>query len=254
MGMELKFISYNIRHGWKLDKVIEFLSQQKADVVQLQEVATQGLDMQVKDDFNMFEVIGKKLGMEGKFGRMFWIESEQGKWDLGNATYSRFPIQTFETHVYDAPVVGTFSGSIKERKFEVSHSLLNMVVEVEGKQLRLINGHASVTADGKEAEFQTGAVRKMKEYLNQFDEYILSGDMNMTPQFKIYSELSEGLRDITDHNKPTLHPTDHVVGEMGYHVDYVFLKGEVLQPIEVEVLVVEGSDHLPVVCKLGIEA
>jgi endonuclease/exonuclease/phosphatase (EEP) superfamily protein YafD len=65
-----------------------------------------------------------------------------------------------------------------------------------------------------------------------------------------YRLLTAGLTDVSG-TEPTLHPTFHKVGKNGYHVDYVFLKGEKLDALETRIPVVDASDHLPVVVELA---
>ena len=100
--MITKIISYNIWHGQSLQRVIDFLLQEEADIVLLQECATVGKN-QLGGERNIFEELQDKLRMYGFFSENFtvWEEDRETKsWNFGCAILSKKPIISQEAVCY----------------------------------------------------------------------------------------------------------------------------------------------------------
>ena len=251
--MRLKLITYNIWHGTKLDGVVEFLKQEPADIVCLQEVGTQGRGLAADETTNIYEFLAQALGMKGEYRRMLWGDIGKGQFDLGVAIFSRLPMgQTVDFRYERTKDIDEILEPALRDRFFLPRVLLGVELTLGQRKLWVMTTHMTITSDAGESNRQKESIIEVKGFLKNYEEYILCGDMNIPYGTETYRLLADGLADISNPKEPTLHPTVHKVGEMGYHVDYVFLKSETIKPILTRIPVIEASDHLPVVVELEV--
>lgn len=249
--VQIKLVTYNIWHGTHLEKVIEFLRQERADIVCLQEAGTSGRG-QKASEISIFDEIKAALGIPGVFKNTFWGSEGQGKYNLGNALLTQRPVVDEREFYYERKLTGkVLEGGGKDR-YNLPRVLLGQKLVLGERELWVFTGHHTITPEGGVTEHQLAATREVKRFLGDFDEYILCGDMNTPYGNKNYKMLSEGLTDWSEPPTPTLHPTIHKVGYKGYHVDYVFAKGQGMKHLKTRIPVVAASDHLPVVVELEV--
>jgi endonuclease/exonuclease/phosphatase (EEP) superfamily protein YafD len=122
-----------------------------------------------------------------------------------------------------------------------------------GLDLVVMTTHAPVTYKASVTQRQLAAAQALKSVLPNRDELIFCGDLNTHFNTETYQIIKDGFIDISG-TEPTLHPESHPAGNHGYHVDYVFYRGTQLKHISTRIPVVDGSDHLPVVCEFELEA
>jgi len=253
--MQIKIITYNIWHGMYLEKVIDFLQQEKADIICLQEVARVGQKQRaVVPQVDLFNQIKTGLGMDGTYQRMCWGTVGRGTFDIGMVVFSAHPMMELTTYRYEREETGEVLEVDLGGKdqYSIPRVLLGVKISAEQRNFWVFNAHHTITPNGGVTEHQLKATRVVKEYLNEYDEYILCGDMNTPYGNKNYDLLSEGLTDLSNPTEPTLHPTIHRVGHKGFHVDYVFAKGDKIKHIKTRIPMIDASDHLPVVVELEL--
>jgi endonuclease/exonuclease/phosphatase family metal-dependent hydrolase len=250
--MKLKVITYNIWHGKYLEKVLDFLQAEKPDVIQLQEVGTVGRGFKVEDTLNIFETVKQKLGMQGEFRRMFWGNQGEGRYDMGVATLTNFPVAEVVDFYYERPVTQLELDAAVKDRYWLPRVLLGLKLKLADIPLWFFNTHFTITPNASVTERQLESVAQVRGYLNQYDDYVLTGDMNTPYKTTTYERLVEDLSDISKPQEPTLHPIIHTVGHLGYHVDYVLYKSKRVRCSKTRVPLVDGSDHLPVVVELEV--
>lgn len=244
---DFKLITYNIWHGKYLERVIDFLREEDADVICLQEVATKGQGVGPKD-INIYEIIKSELGYAGVFAPMVEFDEGGGLYNFGLAILTKGKTLHEETHFYFRDFQRFEEW--ERNRYRWPRAVLRADVGLQGERMTVFTTHFLVTPEASVTDYQLKAAYRLREYLDQYDNFILCGDMNTPFGTETYELLSEGLVDGSPVDKPTLHPTIHRVGHLGYHVDYVFLKGEQFEVKESWVPEVDGSDHLPVVVEL----
>ena len=117
----VRIVSWNIDRGSKLDKVIEFLASEKADIVLLQEA---DLNARRTHHINVAREIAQKLAMNYVFGREFQELTQGSKTSAayhGQATLSRWPLSNsriirFQKHRISGTRTGFFPKSRPFRK------------------------------------------------------------------------------------------------------------------------------------------
>lgn len=239
--MQIKLITYNIWHGNFLEKVIDCLRCEKADIVCLQEVATCGRAFTVSKE-NILTKIQEALGMDAVYAPMYTIETPKGEFDAGVAILSKQKI-IGSTII---PYAGGFRKFQLAEKWRYGWPSVVLMAKIESLGVMVATTHLPVTHKTKVTQRQLAAAREVKAGLENQEELILCGDMNTLPGSGTYRILSEGLIDVSNLTAPTLHNTIHVVGKKNYHVDYVFYKGTKIRPLSTRILNVDGSDHLPI--------
>lgn len=250
--MPLKLITYNIFHGKYLDRVIDFLKTEKPDVLCLQEAATSGLGL-AANDMNMFEEIKTRLDMSGEYRRMCWGEKDSGKYDIGVAILSRVPVTGWIDFRYERDVTKKVLEPSLEDRYNLPRVLLGAKIDLNGVEQWVFNTHFTITPDAQSNSHQLTQAHRVKQFLADYPDTILCGDLNTAYQTETYRILSEGMIDVSLGEIPTLHPTIHPVGYLNHHVDYVFLPPKGVNHISTRVPVVDGSDHLPIVVELELQ-
>jgi endonuclease/exonuclease/phosphatase family metal-dependent hydrolase len=253
--MKLKLITYNIWHGTKLPELVEFFQTHKADVYCLQEVSVQGVAFDASQQINLFKEIETVIGVKGDYERMFWGNEKLGKYDMGVAIFSRFPVLERVTFTYEREVTETVMVADGDDRYNLPRKLLGNKLDLPGgRQLWVMTTHFTITPEATVTDWQLRSVDQLQGFLKDYPEFILTGDMNTPYGNETYRRLTEIMEDVSPHDRPTLHPTIHPVGQLNLHVDYVFLKGEKLKAEKREVLMVSASDHLPVVVDLEVDS
>lgn len=239
--MKIKVITYNIWHGKFLDKVIDFLRGEAADVICLQEATAE-----------VFESLERALKLGGRYKRMFRGDEGEGEYELGNAVLTKFEMLETNEFNYEREMTEEILRGADEDRYNLPRLMLGQGLKVGSAGLWVFNTHHTITPNGEVTEHQLTATRQLKDFLKKYDRYILCGDMNTPYGNENYKLLSQGLSDWSGPPTPTLHPTIHKVGFKGYHVDYVFAKGQGMKHLATRIPVVAASDHLPVVVELEI--
>ena len=233
-----------------MDRVIDFLKSEDADIVCLQEAGTEGVDLS-PSKINIFEEVMRALGYEGEFVSIMGSRNSDGFWNIGQATYSRLRMTNVKKSFYHLQEYKEYEDWWKNR-FKWPRAVLITEFDIGGVGLVVGNTHMPVTPKATITKYQLEAARRLRKLMDQFGSYILSGDMNTPYGTKTHEILSRGLVDVTDPKQSTLHPTIHKVGHLGYHADYVFYKGKRIKHISTKIPVVDASDHLPIVCEFEL--
>jgi endonuclease/exonuclease/phosphatase family metal-dependent hydrolase len=229
-------MSYNIHHGEGLDskvdlqRIAELIKQEQADIVGLQEV-DKGTERTQRRDFPA--ELAVLTGMTCVFSNNYHFQGGE----YGNAILTRFPVKSVTNSLYKMLIPGEQRG------------ILQVVLEVRGRDLVFMNTHIDYRPDDRERLSNTAEIRAfIKQYSGK--PIILCGDFNDVRSSRTYQALSELFIDAWqvagtgDGNTiPAAKPAKRI--------DYIWLsKGSDLTPLKVWVPRSEASDHLPLVAEI----
>jgi endonuclease/exonuclease/phosphatase family metal-dependent hydrolase len=236
----LRVMSYNIHHGEGLDKrvdlerIAKLILEAKADVVGLQEV-DQGVERTAKRDLPA--ELAKLTGMTAHFENNFHF---QGGF-YGNAVLTRFPIKRARNTHYKMLRTGEQRGA------------LQLVLDVRGRDVLFVNTHIDYRPDDAERVMNVDELKAIVTAATREKlPVIMVGDFNATPESRTIANVKTFMTDTWERvgrgaglTIPVLKPTKRI--------DYVFLTPETIDPIAMEVLRSEASDHLPVIAELRLK-
>ncbi len=228
----IRVMSYNIHHGEGLDKKIDLeriadlIKREKADIVGLQEV-DRGVERTARRDLP--EELAKLTGMTVYFERNIIYQGG----DYGNAVLSKFPIKKKNNTHYKMLRVGEQRG------------VLQLLLNVHGKELLFMNTHIDYREDDAERLINADELKRIVADAGK-TPVILCGDFNTTPDSHTHQKISGFLDD-----------TWELIGQgSGFsysaekpekRIDYIWITKSSIEPIKMEVLKSDASDHLPVI-------
>jgi len=224
-------MTYNLHHGegidgkFDLERIARLISDNKADLVALQEVDFQTKRTGRRD---MAGEIGALAGMTNVFGAN--IDFEGGQY--GNAILSRFPIVSATNH--HLPQI-----SPNEQR-----GLLQATVRLPIGSLTFCSLHLDHRRP--EADRLAGVARIHEILADVPTPQIVAGDFNARPDSETYRAMAPekiyrdawkvvGVGD--GHTIPSPNPNARI--------DYVWFRGGRLMPTAGRVIVSQASDHLP---------
>jgi endonuclease/exonuclease/phosphatase family metal-dependent hydrolase len=246
----IRVVNWNINRGLQLQRVVEFLSSTKADLVLLQE---SDLNARRTNHLNIAKEIARKLQMNYVFGREFQ-ELTQGsrtspayhgqatlsRWPLSNSRIIRFQKQSnFWRPHWFLPEIEPFQERIGGRLALVCDA------NIAGKTIVTYNLHLESRGDD--------ALRgsQLDETLNDARRYdgdtpiVLAGDFNLDVSAGSAATAisrAQFLDAFANQHRPT---TPHSFLEPGRVIDWIFTRGPVrLSRPEVH-RSVSASDHYP---------
>lgn len=230
-----RLMTYNIHHAEGLDKkvdlqrIADLIRQEKADIVALQEV-DQGTERTDRRDFPA--EFAKLTGMSCVFSNNYHYQGGH----YGNAVLTRFPIKSVTNALYRMLQPGEQRG------------LLQVVMDVSGRELVLMNTHIDYRPDDAERLSNVAEIRSLlPRYAGR--PILLCGDFNDIPDSRTYRALSEMFTDAWT-RAGTNEGFTIPARKPNKRIDYIWLsKGAPLAPVSIHVPRSEASDHLPLVAE-----
>lgn len=254
--MKFKVVQLNIWLGQFLEETVDFLLDQNADVVCLQEVTSGGYGEFAHGKPRVFEQLLEKTGYNGVFAPM-WEVKTPNVFEMGVAILSKHKLSNEQSEFYFKNKIFRKEGLTigKPGSIEFPGLLLNADVEIGGKIFKVKTTHFLWSMFPETTKDQVDAINKLTEKIDGENDFILTGDFNVTDKSVVYKKLIDaGFTDDRPENTlHTLHPTIHKVGSKEIAVDFVFHKGENFKILNTSVPVVPVSDHLPVVVEYEIK-
>jgi endonuclease/exonuclease/phosphatase family metal-dependent hydrolase len=233
-----RVMTYNIHHGEGIDKrldlerIAKLITDAKADVVALQEV-DRGVARTAKRDLPA--ELAKLTGMTAYFENNFHYQGGE----YGNAVLTRFPIKRAKNTHYKMLRTGEQRG------------VLQLVLDVHGHEVLFMNTHIDYRPDDAERLMN---VDELKQIVADADAMpvILCGDFNATPESRTIAKVKAFLADTWEligkgdgFSIPTEKPRKRI--------DYIWISKATIEPLQIEVLKSDASDHLPVMAQLRLK-
>ncbi len=247
--MKLKVLTLNIwrYYEWekRKEKVIEFLKEQDADIVFLQEVA---YDERLKSKLNnQLDEINSQLNYPHmRYGKLMEMREWHGKpidrdMHYGLGILSKFPIKHSEVVIL--PHVE------KNKKFGFMHIVTEVVNDSRKKNIDIINVHFENTNEGsKEHLKQTLEWCRKREF-----KPIIAGDFNMKiiEDLRTLAEKDYWISYLIKEYKSFM-PTEFSNDKKPVTLDYVICHKEKFKILDVECINNDISDHNPVIAKIEV--
>lgn len=252
---QLKIINLNVWIGGKLfDPMLDFLNNEKADIVLLQEVYN-SQDPSLERRYRTFEVLKEQLGYEyGAFAPAFLEEMGEQSFEQGNAILSVFPLTEVSTTWYDVPY-GTRIDDWEH--FHVTpRCLQHVVADIDGKSFHLLNTQGIWGEDGGDNERRLKMAEQIVTEVSDHSPLLLAGDFNVRYQTEAIAKIEKKLTNVfKDDVKTTFNlkqkDLEKFPGFADAAVDGIFVTPDI-KIIEKRVPDVDVSDHMPMVVEVEI--
>lgn len=235
--MTIKVVSLNIWLGGYLqDSAINFLKEQNADIIVLQEVFN-GEESALDRRYRTLQIIKERLGFPYED---FVPNHDQpdNNAPIGNAIISRFPIVS--------PLSGDY---LDHSRF---YNLQHVTIDAPTDMIDVFNLHGAWDLDGDNfSPVRQEMSHQILEAIKNKKNVILAGDTNAKPTNKAIMAINERLKSVFGNELTTTFNMRHKDDE-GYAsaaVDMMFVSPHILV-IEHICPNVDISDHLPLVASL----
>ena len=234
----LRVMSYNIHHGEGIDgqldlkRIADLITTARADIVGLQEV-DRGCERTQKRDLPA--ELAQLTGLQVHFEKNI---SYQGG-EYGNAVLTRFPIKHAKNTHYQMLRPGEQRG------------VLQLVLDVRGRDVLFLNTHLDYRPDDAERLLN---VRELSAIVAAAGTMpvIMVGDFNATPESAPIAKLKQFVTDAWElagqGNGFTI-----PVRKPAKRIDYVWITSKSIEPLRLEVIQSEASDHLPLLAELRLK-
>jgi endonuclease/exonuclease/phosphatase family metal-dependent hydrolase len=250
----MKFISLNLWPvGELFDRIVDFLDQEQADLLFLQEVYN-GTDSAIPLKFRAFEELKKHLKLPyGEFAPTFFDVDVPGaeRVDQGNAVLSRFPLQSREPIFYDVPY-GERQNTPAGFPFN-PRNLQRVTAEIHGQTVYLFNTQGIWGLDGGDTDRRLQMSQKIVNEIKDVSPVILAGDFNVKPNTQTIYNIEKHLQNVFKDELVTSFNMNWKTNP-GYAtavVDMVFVS-PTIRVTSHHCPQLDISDHLPLVCELEL--
>ncbi len=225
--MQYKFISLNIEGDKHVERQLSFFKEENPDILCLQEI-TQA----------RFEVLRKNFNFDGVFAHQLNGD--------GVAVLTKLPILSRSVITFfpgDKECIDQ-SGNSQEAHDRV---LAVAVLDLFGVKVRIITTHLPKNSIGSiTSDFQHTVLTACLQSLQQFDSFVLCGDINAPRGLQIFEKLSTCYQDCV----PSTYTTSidgalHRAGSLPYMVDGLFTHNA---PVKIHSVRLQSgvSDHMAV--------
>lgn len=225
-----RVLTYNIHHGEGIDgkidleRIAALIKETKADIVGLQEV-DRGVERTSRRDLPA--ELARLTEMKVYFDRNIFYQGGE----YGNAVLTRFPIKKKKNTHYNMLREGEQRG------------VMQLVLNVNGKDLLFMNTHIDYRPNDDERLMNASELKQIVTDEGTMP-VILCGDFNDSPGSRTHLRMKEFLDDtweLAGQGSGFTFP----VREPNNRIDYIWMSKDTIEPIKIEVLESEASDHRP---------
>jgi len=243
--MKFRVMTLNTWCGHYLGRISKLVEKYRPDVLLLQEM-TRGEPMNLPLGVsNGFEKIIIETKYQGVFGPIWKMRTLEGRYELGLAILSKDKMVRKKERFYYKEILELDKSLSGGKQFP--GLWLSVEIVVDGRRVRVATTHFPWSMYPEVTTEQEEAIEGLVAQIEEEEELIFGGDMNVTDESTIYKRLTKVLiDDRPEGTRRTLHPVIHKAGEKELAVDFVMHKGGRIRKIGSEVLMEPVSDHLPV--------
>ncbi|MDB5182569.1 MAG: endonuclease/exonuclease/phosphatase [Candidatus Saccharibacteria bacterium] len=246
--MNISVLQWNIWYKEDVRKIVEFLKENPADIICLQELPINYATSVVKDSP---EYIARELGYNF-FYKDLPIEDTDGLHrTLANGIFSKFPIKS-------SRFAWTKESTGKLGYDDESRAYVEVVLDINGNDITVGTTHMSYTHDFAPNESKKKETDMLLKELKQKSEaYIFAADLNALPGSYTIDSISNLMQNASpslDQKTWTTKPFSYngfEANSLGWRLDYIFTTKDI-KLIESKILHTEYSDHLPVFAYLEV--
>lgn len=260
--MKLKIVTLNL---WStpttdqiFEKAVQFLFDQKADLIFLQEV-NDGKSDKLPNKFKAVKILKEKFpGFYFDFARAFTdMRHNEGKVDNGQFLLSRFPIISSANIFFDVPY-GKYDHDLMTDFSQFPANLQSVTIKVGEQKMLLLNLHGPVWYDGD--MFTERRAKMAQKILDLIDQttcpVILAGDSNATQGNKAIQLIKSKLKSVFENHLTTTFNVlrKDIVKYPGFAqsvVDIIFVSPNI-KVISSLCPQVDISDHLPLIAEIAL--
>ena len=256
---------FNLNVGIKIDnnnEIIELIKDGNYDIVTLQEVMRKIEDSSF-DRYNSSNIIKKNISYKNCFFGPLWIANRHeknntvtrdfgGLVEQGNEILTNYPIIDAKNVFYYknyAPYIKTDNF----RKGDHGRAFEEVILDINGKQLQIINIHGIWTADKLDDERTLKQLNILLSSIREDIPSIVVGDFNLLPNSYSINTISKKMINlISKYNIKSTRPTfDDGLDKGNLVCDYIFVNDKV-KINNFKVLNSKASDHLPLILDFDI--
>ncbi len=242
--MEHSVLQWNVLYTEQGDKILRLIKQIGADIVCLQELTQNSIANPNRDLPSEIAALGYRSYYEAT--------DSQPDLTIGNGIFSKFPLSDCRTtYVSHADPQNTDYSQYNRAYIEAE-------LDVGDAQLTVGTAHLSYTPrfkffPGKRAESE----RFIEVLRPKQRRYLLTGDLNATPDSSLIQELSKILvpagPDYSEKTWTTKPFEMHgfAADTLDWRLDYMFTSHDV-KVLSSEVVATDYSDHLPILVKVQL--
>jgi endonuclease/exonuclease/phosphatase family metal-dependent hydrolase len=255
IAMACRFLNLNIYKGKYLPKIIEFVKQERFDLVHFQEVSGGSISQdQAHDDFR---TLSQELALQGKLASAMGIKGDSQAY-FGNATFfNPTKFKLIKTQVLRLSPYQELENYETRRIEDDPRCALIMTFKTGAKQITTINTHLAWGPRPDDKPYKVKQACILLDFVKKLKSpFILSGDFNLAPDTQIVQSFDEIGRNLSLEQglTNTLNPQIHRVKNLfpaGLLVDYVYVsQGVKIERFEVKPI--DLSDHYPSVAAFSL--
>lgn len=242
----MKYVSilqWNIWYLEDIHNIADFLSENKADVICLQELT---INFDKQQNIHTPNFIAEQLGYHVYFQEITFADKEL---KLANAIFSKFPITNTRT-VWVNEEQGSGNYDDENRAY------VEAALDVNGEELIIGTVHMSYTHKFEPSERKLAEAKKLVEAITpNTKQFILTGDFNAVPGSQVVNDIEEALTNCGpeySENTWTTKPFSYngfEANTLDWRLDYVFSTDDI-KVVKAQVISTEYSDHLPVLVEI----
>lgn len=255
--MIIKFVTINILHGGILwDNLIEFLHNEKPDILSIQEVHNSH-DTSLDKRFRTMDEFVKEFHWlsYSVFEPTMIEKSTQAPW--GNAILSKFPIKSHSNYFFGNKGIFEYDFVVHDPDpSAVTEGVLEAEIDINGRNVFVYSWHGVWDRHGNDTPARFEMRDVVLNALSGKRSVILAGDTNLVPNTQFVKDIEEkaGLTSVFGE---TLASTFNMLRKEkpGYAtaaVDMVFVSRD-FRVISKEMPKVDISDHYPLVVTMEQE-
>lgn len=179
-----KLISINIENEKHIERVLDFISREKPDVLCLQEV--------LECDVPVFE---KALDARSVFAPMGILPIADSREEIiGVGIFSSFPLDDVQSHYY-AKYGKEPRSWTDEAADPTDRVLLSADITMDDTSYTIATTHFTWTPDGQATDRQRRNLSTFLDILSTYDEILFSGDMNAPRGMETFEAIAKRYQD-----------------------------------------------------------
>ena len=244
--MQIALMSWNLWHGQFLDDIIDFINEQDADIIALQEV------VDAPGQPPMAPRIAEATGYRFVHFKAFTNDRHDPPDEQGNTVLSRFDITEASAHFLST--LDEYEGT-SETDPRIA---VKACVQGAGSGLTVLNTHLAHTTDLTSCPVRLRQIDRLLALVEP-RQTVLMGDFNVEPGSEELRRVSRVMVNADpDPTRPTAFLYEHdksdgdpAETEPEYRIDHIFVTADI-RVRSFAVLETRASDHYPVMAVIEV--
>lgn len=184
--------------GGKLsDSILEFIKNEKPDILAVQEVYD-SKDEKLEKRFHLIEIIKEECNFQHVFFSPACMAIlPEGKIPAGNAIFSRFPFLNSETTFTYSEFKEISNYEMPDGDFSLTpRNLQYVMLEINDVKVNVFNTQGVWGKDSYDNKNKLEMSEKIVQEIENKSNVILAGDFNALPNTKTMLNIGKGLRNV----------------------------------------------------------